>query len=143
MIHGRTEFLHQGQSEERLDLTLTLIHTLLADPLGETFHLLLRDIQSGEDLQILAARGERRIVNSRVDNLVQDVGAIRALVNPQTPGLREKKLPGTWGSNASALPSEPGPPLWSRPAAQVGDRIGRLLHRPRSSPLPGVPPGPD
>ena len=69
MRHRGTELRHHGELFEGLDLLLPLVHTLLADPLGQALDWLLGDVQSGEDLEVLAAGGERRVLYPGVGDL--------------------------------------------------------------------------
>src|SRR5262249_59790431 len=109
MSRGRDP-LHQREVQERLDLGRTLFEPLVPDALGEPFHLLFRDLQPRQDLQVLAAAGKRRVLGPGMDNLAEHMRAVGALINPQTPGLSEKQRPRIWGSNAWVPPNRRGLP---------------------------------
>src|SRR5262249_23919382 len=125
MDHRRSELLHHGELPKRLDLSVALIDALLADALGDAFHLLLGDLQAGQVEQILDPGGEGRVLDPGIDDLAQDLGAVGALINPQTLGLREKKRPDIGGSTASARSSGPCPRWWSRPGVGAVGPLAR------------------
>lgn len=65
--------------------------TLFADPLGDTLDRLGIDGLFGQVKEEIAALREGDGIAARIDDLAKQAGAVAAQVNPQTPGLREKK----------------------------------------------------
>jgi hypothetical protein len=88
-----------------MDGLFALFDAFLPDFFGDAFDLLGGDIQLAQRLERGAPLGERGELRSRIDDCFQYLRAVVALVNPQRSGLREKKLPGTWGSNVWARSS--------------------------------------